>query len=238
MISPKAFPERAANRLLSALSYDERERLTSRSERVHLSQGQVLYEIGDTVRYAYFLTGGVVSLLSVTEDGGTIEVAMVGSEGMIGIPALLGMNDAPYRVMVQIHANAVRIRAEKLVEEFGRGGRFQDLLLRYIHTLITQITQSAVCNRFHTVEERLCRWLLVISDRVSSDEFRLTQEFIAHMLGVPRTSVTMIAGGLRRGALISYRRGKINILDRRGLEAAACECHKTVRSEISKFLAA
>lgn len=226
----------AGNRLLAALPRDERERLSSHREQVHLAKGKVLYEVGETVRHAYFLAGGIASLLSITEDGETVEVAMIGREGLVGIPVLLGIRNAPYRVMMQVAADAVRIRAEKLAEEFRRGGVLQNLALRYTHTLIAQISQSALCNRFHTVEQRLARWLLVASDRIQSNQIFLTQEFIAHMLGVPRTSVTMIATNLQRSGAIGYRRGKIQILDRQRMEVTSCECYKAMREEMGRFL--
>lgn len=234
----KSFRAQFENRILATLPRDEYERLLPRLESVRLTQGKILYNAGDVVRYAYFPKGGMVSLLSVTEDGRTIEVGMIGDEGMAGIPVVLRVNRAPYRVMVQLTANAMRIRGDVLREEFNRGGKLQDLLLRYTHTLLTQVAQSAACNRFHTVEERLCRWLLIGRDRVHTDTLQLTQEFLSHMLGVPRTSVTMIAGTLQADGLIRYRRGKITIIDRQGLETASCECYRVVREEISHFLAA
>ena len=236
--SRKEFREAFANRILATLPREEYERLRPRLEPVRLTQSKILYEAGDVIRYAYFPKGGMVSLLSVTEDGRSIEVGMIGDEGMAGIPIVLRVNRTPYQVMVQIPANAMRIRGDALREEFKRGGKLQDLLLRYAHTLLTQVTQSAACNRFHTVEERLCRWLLVSRDRVQTDTLPLTQEFLSHMLGVPRTSVTMIAGTLQKGGLIRYSRGKITILDRQGMEAASCECYRLVREEINHFLAA
>lgn len=226
------------NRLLAALPREEYKRLSPHLEPVRLTPGQILYNAGEIVRHAYFPMGGMICLLSTTEDGRTIEVGMIGSEGMAGIAAVLKANSAPYHIMVQLAANALRIRENRLREEFCRGGHLQDLLLRYTHTILTQIAQSAACNRFHTVVERLCRWLLVSRDRVQTDTLHLTQEFLSQMLGVPRTSVTMIAGALQEQGLIRYSRGKIYILDRRRLEAASCECYRLIREEISHFLAA
>lgn len=163
---------------------------------------------------------------------------MVGNEGLVGIPAVLGIYTTPYRMMVQIRGRAMKIRAASLQVEFGRGGRLHDVLLRYTYTLLTQISQSAVCNHFHSAEQRLSRWLLVTRDRTHSDEFHLTQEFISHMLGIPRTHVTMRAGALQQRGLIKYSRGKITVTDLRGLETASCECFRTVKEEISGFLAA
>jgi CRP-like cAMP-binding protein len=180
----------------------------------------------------------MLSLLSTTRAGASVEVGLIGDEGVAGLPAILRVNTAPYRVAVQLPGNAVRFRADIIRDAFNRGGRLQDLLLRYMHTLLMQISQSAACNRFHTVEERLCRWLLVCHDRGHSDVLSLTQEFLSQMIGAPRTSVTEIAGVLQRANLISYSRGKIRILNRPGLEAASCECYGVVRGSIDEFLAA
>ncbi len=226
------------NGLLSALPSNEYERLSPHLELVRLPPGKILYNAGDAVRHAYFPKGGMLSLLSLTEDGRTIEVGMIGNEGMTGIPIILRSSAAPYQVMVQLAGNALRIRGDALREEFNRGGKLQDVLLRYTHSLLIQVAQSAACNRFHTVEERLCRWLLVSRDHVQTDTIQLTHEFLSHMLGVPRTSITMIAVGLHKEGLIRYSRGRLTILNRRGLEAASCECYRRVREGISNFLVA
>jgi CRP-like cAMP-binding protein len=228
----------AENRLLAALPRAEYERLVPHLEQVHFPQGRVLYEIGDFVRRAYFPTGGMISLLSITEDGLTTEVGMVGKEGMVGVPIILRVGITPYRMMVQIPADVMSIKAEALKAEFNGSAHLQDLLLRYTHALLTQVSQSAVCNRFHTVEARLGRWLLITRDRVGSDSFRLTQEFISHMLGTPRTVVTVAANKLQDAGFIRYKRGGITILNSQGLEAVACECYGTVIKEISHFYAA
>ena len=207
-------------------------------ETVRLTKGQVLYDAGDAIRHLYFPMGGMISLLSTTRDGASIEVGMIGNEGVAGLAVLLGINRAPYRVIVQIPGNAIRVRADALKKVFDRGGRLHDLLLKYTHTLLIQIAQSAACNRFHTVEERLCRWLLISRDRVYSDTIYLTQEFLSYMLGVPRTSVTAVAGKLQRAGLIRYSRGKIQITDRPRMEAASCECYDIIREDIRLFLAA
>jgi CRP-like cAMP-binding protein len=207
-------------------------------EQIELRPGQVFYEATDTVRHSYFPLSGMISLLAITEDGNTIEVAMVGNEGVAGLPAVLGIHRTPYRVMTQIRGRAMKIRAESLRAEFARGGRLHDVMLRYTYTLLAQISQSAVCNHFHTAEQRLSRWLLVTRDRTHADEFQLTHEFISHMLGIPRTHVTMRAGALQQRGVIRYSRGRISIIDLRALEAASCECFRTVKEEISDFLAA
>lgn len=238
MSTSREFRAPFENRVLASLPHEEYERLRPYLEPVRLAPGKILYGAGDIVRHAYFPKGGMVSLLSMTEDGRTIEVGMIGCEGVAGIPVVLRVNRSPYQVMVQLPTGAARIKGETLRREFNRGGKLQDLLLRYTHTLLTQVAQSAACNRFHTVEERLCRWLLISRDRVQTDTLQLTQEFLSHMLGVPRTSVTMIAGSLQRDGLIRYSRGKITILDPGGLETASCECYRVVREEIGHFLAA
>ncbi|HEX8068731.1 MAG TPA: Crp/Fnr family transcriptional regulator [Pyrinomonadaceae bacterium] len=238
MSSLRPIYSRSGNRLLAALPPADYERLQPALEPVRLAKGQVLYLLGDTVNYCYFPFGGVISILSATESGDTVEVAMIGSEGMAGVPSILQVGSAPYQVMVQIEADGLRIRAEPLAREFNRGGALHSLLLRYTHGLLCQIAQSAVCNRFHTVKQRLCRWLLITRDRVRADAFPLTQEYIAHMLGVPRTNVTMTASALQRERLIRYTRGRINIIDHQGLERAACECYRLLKTEVDKHLAA
>jgi CRP-like cAMP-binding protein len=226
------------NQVLSALPREEYERLSPYMEMVRLPQGRALYEAGDAVRNVYFLKGGMVSLLSTVESGAAVEVGMVGNEGMVGLPAVLMSNVTPYRVVVQIQANALRVPAHALKSEFDRGGKLHDLLLRYTAVLLTQISQSAACNRYHSMKARLCRWLLVSHDRVHTDTLNFTQEFLAQMIGAPRPRVTIVAGSLQDMGLIRYRRGRIEIIDRRGLEAASCECYKIVTEQISHFLAA
>jgi CRP-like cAMP-binding protein len=225
------------NKLLASLPREEYERLLPQLETVHLAQRKIIYNAGDLVRYGYFLNDGMVSLLSMTQDGSTIEVGMVGNEGMIGLPIILRSNKTPYQMMVQIKVeSAVRVKASVLRNEFNRGGKLQDLLLQYTHVLLTQLTQSAICNRFHTVEQRLGRWLLIARDRVNSNTVNLTQEIISHMLGTQRTGVTMAAVALQKMNLIQYSRGKITILDADGLESVACECYEIVKDEFDNFI--
>lgn len=231
-------PSSFENRLLAALPRAEYLRLLPHLKLIHLPPKKILYDVGEVVRYAYFPRGGMISLLSSTEDGRTVEVGMIGNEGVAGIPVLLRAKTAPYQMMVQLPGNAMRISGDVLQEEFGRCHALQDLLLRYTHMLLLQTVQSSACNRFHTVEERLCRWLLISRDRSETETLHLTHEFLAHMLGVPRTSVTIAASDLQRAGLIQYGRGRIVILDYPRLEAAACECLGVVRAGISQFLAA
>jgi CRP-like cAMP-binding protein len=226
------------NRVLSRLPHADYERLRARLDPVRLPRGRALFEEGEVPRYAYFLAGGMVSLLAATADGSTVQVAMVGGEGVIGVPTLLGAGFMPYRVVVQLPATAQRVGAAALSAEFNRGGMLHDLLLRYLHTLITQITQSALCNRYHTIEERLCRWLLISRDRAHSDLLELTQESLAHMLGSQRTGVTAAAVALQRKGLISYRRGRIRLFNRQGLEDSSCECYGVITRGIDQYLAA
>jgi CRP-like cAMP-binding protein len=238
MTAPATLSVQPENRILAALPRAEYQSLVPHLERVHLPQGKVLYEVGDFVTRAYFVTRGMVSLLSITKDGGTTEVAMVGKEGVIGVPIILRVGITPYRSMVQIPGDALSLNADVMRAEFARSARFQDLLLRYTHALLTQVSQSAVCNRFHTTEARLSRWLLVTRNRVDSDSFYLTQEVISHMLGTPRTVVTVAANKLQDAGLIRYKRGSITILNPQRLERAACECYGVVIKEISSFFAA
>ena len=228
----------ADNQLLATLLKVEYARLLPHLEWVRLAQNKILYEAGDIVRHIYFPVSGMTSLLSSTEDGQTVEVAMVGNEGVVGVSVILKVDRTPYKAKVQIAANAMRIRTDVFKREFGRGGQFQDLILHYAHTLLTQVSQSAACNRFHTVEQRLCRWLMIGRDRTKSDTLQLTQEALSHMLGSPRPSVTAIAGALQKEGMIRYRRGRITIVAPAALEAASCECYRIVRDEINAYLAA
>lgn len=228
---------KVANRILAALLEEEYARLFPHAELVHVEKGEILFMAGDRIERVFFPLSGMISLLSTTGNGATIEVAMVGSEGMVGLPVVMSIDKSPYEVMVQMAGDALVAGADDAKEEFKRGGRLHDMTLRYTHVLITQISQSAVCNRFHTVEKRLCRWLLVAHDCINSNTIDLTQETIAHMLGIPRTGVTMAAGSLQRAGLIRYSRGKIVILDREKLRATSCECYEIIKDEVDDFLA-
>ena len=226
------------NRLLAALPHDEYIRLQPHLELVQLSNRRTICEVGDFIRHAYFLNSDMGSLLALTQSGATVEIAMVGNEGMLGIPVILGNHRTPYEIMIQLPGDGMKIKTNIIRAEFKRGGALQDLLHNYTHALFTQITQSAVCNRFHKVEKRLCRWLLIAHDRVEADTFHLTQEIISFMLGTPRTGVTMAAGALQDSELIRYKRGKITILDRPGLEQAGCECYRVVAESLDHLFAA
>lgn len=225
-----------ANRILDALPREEYARLLPLLSPVRLQKGRVLWEAGGEIRRAYFLTSGMVAMLSVTHEGETVEVGMIGSEGIAGVAALLRCETAPYQVVTQLPTAALKIGIKALRDEFARGGRLQDLLLRYTHALLTQVAQSTSCHRFHTAEQRLCRWLLTSADRAGGDTLPLTQEFLAQMIGVPRTSVTSVAVKLQDLGLIGYQRGSITILDRRGLESASCECYREVTTILNCHL--
>ena len=220
------------NRILSALSHEEISRIQPHLERIHLEKGKIIYITGDAIQHVYFPVKGLLSLLSATETGSTVELAMVGNEGVVGLPAILKNGVISYDVTVQLPVDAFRIRAEVLRKEFERGERLHEHLLGYTHTLIAQIAQLSICNRFHTIEKALIRWLLVAQDRVNTDTLNLTQENISHALGVPRTAVTMAARSLLNAGLIRYSRGNIVILDRAGLEGHSCECYRILHDEL------
>jgi CRP-like cAMP-binding protein len=223
------------NQILAALPRDEYERLLPNLKSVSLKDGQVLYEAGGTLRYAYFLDTAMVSLLSVIEGGATCEVNLIGNEGVLGIQIFLKAKTVPYRAMVRVPGSARRMKADVLREEFDHCGPLHDSLLRYLHVLITQLSQSGVCSRFHTVEHRLCRWLLAAQDRVQSSNLEFTQEFLSQMLGGHRGSVSEAAAGLQKAGLIRYSRGHISILNRKGLEASSCECYRIIKKEFDRF---
>ena len=229
-------PTQPRNRILRRLSHEEYSRLLPFSEKVILGAGDILFEAGDRVADLYFLESGMASLLSTTESGSTVEVGMVGNEGFVGSALLLKTNRMPYRSMMQIAGEAIKIKAQPVLDQFERNLDFRNLLLRYLHLILTQVSQSALCNRFHTLEARLCRWLMISREITNSDEIPLTQEVIAQMLGVARTGVTMTAGVLQQSGLIRYRRGKITILDREALANASCECYRVVRQELDRYL--
>jgi CRP-like cAMP-binding protein len=224
------------NHLLAALPTAEFERLAAHLELVAMPLGEVLYEPGGQLQYAYFPTTAIVSLHYVMESGASAESAGVGNEGVVGISLFMGGNTTPSSAVVQIAGHAYRLEGRLLKQEFDRVGLMQRLLLRYTQALITQVTQTAVCNRHHSVEQQLCRWLLSTLDRVPSGELVMTQELVAGMLGVRREGITTAAGKLQRAGLIRYRRGHIAVLERSGLESCVCECYAVVKTELSRLL--
>jgi len=226
-----------ANQLLASLPKLEYQRLVPHLEQVPLPLGQVLYESREAVKHAYFPNQAMVSLVSILENGSTAEVGMVGNEGVVGFPIFLGGGFATNRAVVQIEGSAMKMDAEILKAEFQRGGALQRLLLLHTQVLIAQISQTAACNRHHLLEKRLARWLLTAQDCALSNDLRLTQEFISDMLGTRRAGVTVAAGMLQKAGIISYSRGKITILDRKALQAAACECYEVVKGEFQRLLA-
>ena len=224
------------NRLLAALPPEEYERLLPNLEPVAFDLGDIIYQSGGHIDYIYFLTECIVSLLYTMENGMSAEIGIVGNEGVIGIALFMGGDTMPNRAVVQSAGAAIRVKSCFLQNEFKRGGEFQHLLLRYTQAMITQISQTAVCNRLHPVEQQLCRWLLLSHDRLQMDELKMTHEMIANMLGTRREGVTIAAGKLQDAGLINYYRGHIKIINRAGLEAAVCECYQVVKDEFDRLL--
>jgi CRP-like cAMP-binding protein len=228
------------NHLLAALPAEIFDRISPHLELISMPLGEVLYESGSRLHHVYFPTTAIVSLHYIMEDGSSSEITGVGNEGVLGIPLFMGGNTTPSWATVQTGGCGYRLKGRLMMEEFNRaGGRragvMQHLLLRYTQALITQTSQTAVCNRHHSLEQHLCRWLLSTLDRLPSNELTMTQELIANMLGVRREGITETAGNLQRAGLISYRRGHITVLDRSGLESRACECYTVVKSEFDRL---
>ncbi|HXD34877.1 MAG TPA: Crp/Fnr family transcriptional regulator [Pyrinomonadaceae bacterium] len=228
--------DQVANRLLAALPLEEYERLAPELEQVWFPLGEVVYEFGGRLEHVYFPTTAIVSLLYTMENGSSAEMGLTGNDGVVGIALFMGGGTMPNRAVVQSAGGAIRMKATVLQDEFAQGGKFQQVLLRYTQALITQISQTAVCNRLHSVEQQLCRWLLLSHDRLQVDELIMTQELIADMLGVRREGVTVAAGRLQDAGGISYVRGHIQILDRQKLEATVCECYRVVKDEFFRLL--
>jgi CRP-like cAMP-binding protein len=224
------------NRLLATLPADAQERLLPHMELVELPLGKVLYESGDTLRYVYFPTNSIVSLLYVMESGASAEISVVGNEGLIGVALFMGGESTTSRAIVQSAGQAYRLLGQRLKDEFNRHGALLHTLLRYTQALITQMAQTAVCNRHHSIDQQLCRWLLLSLDRLESNELVMTQELIANMLGVRREGVTDAAGRLQRLDVIEYHRGHIRVLNRPKLETLCCECYAVVRKESDRLL--
>jgi CRP-like cAMP-binding protein len=220
-----------ANHILSSLPPEDYQRLAPHFETQEAPRGQVLYQAEQHMDYGYFPLNAMISLISRTADGESVEVGIVGYEGFVGVSFLLGVDRSPFEQMVQIPDGAVRVRSKVLLEEFGRGGAFQALTLRYVQSLVLQTSQIAACNRLHSLSERLARWLLMSEDRCRCSDLPLTQEFLSLMLGVRRPGVTETAVVLQAQGLISYMRGHITIMDRAGLEEAACDCYRIVKEE-------
>lgn len=223
------------NQLLAVLPQEEYERLNAYLETVFLKLKQNLYLPNEPIEYIYFVNSGVASLLNLMEDGTAVEVATIGNEGMVGLPVFLGADRILGQAMVQIPGDALRMKADVFKDKVTPGSPLHDLLQRYTQTLFNQIAQSAACNRLHSVEERMCRWLLMTQDRVGQDSFVLTQEFLSQMLGVRRPTVSIAASILQKAGLIRYSRGNITILDREGLENASCECYRIIQVDFERL---
>jgi CRP-like cAMP-binding protein len=224
------------NRLLAQLPAEDYQRLAPHLELVSLSLYEVLYEPGEIINYVYFPKRAMISLVATVVSGQTVEINLIGNEGMLGIPVFLGGKTTTNRAIVQVEGDALRIKANVLRAEFNRGGSLQSLLLLYTQAFLTQVSQLAVCNRLHTLEERLARWLLSAQDCIQSNEFVLTQEFIAQMLGTRRSGVTVAMGTLQKAGIIHHIRGRISISNRENLMAIACECYGTVKAECDRLL--
>jgi CRP-like cAMP-binding protein len=226
------------NQLLAALPEPAWSRWSPNLEQVELTLGQVLYESGDTLGHVYFPTTAIVSLLYVMENGASAEIAVVGMEGMVGVALFMGGESTTNRAVVQSAGKGYRLNAKAMKDEFNRAGPVLHLLLRYTQALITQMAQTAVCNRHHSLDQQLCRWLLLSLDRLRGNELVMTQELIANMLGVRREGVTEGALKLQKAGLIRYARGRITVLNRAGLERATCECYAVVKTEYARLLPA
>lgn len=230
-------PNPRDNHILDALPEEERDRLFPHLSLVSMPLGMILYESGEKMRHIYFPTDSIVSLLYVMKDGASAEIAVVGNEGAIGVALFMGGETTPSRAIVQSAGSAYRLDRKRLKVEFDRHGQMLHVLLRYTQSLITQMAQTAVCNRHHSVNQQLCRWLLLSLDRLQSDELKMTQELIANMLGVRREGVTAAAGELQRVGAIRYSRGRITVLNRAKLERLSCECYAVVKKESDRLLA-
>ena len=226
----------SANRLLAALPKKEYQRLLPELEHVSMPFAEVIYEPGARIRHVYFPNDSIVSLLAEVTDRSTLEVGIVGNEGLAGISVFMGVDASPHRAITQGAGTAMRMKASALRKESEVMGSLHGLLHRYAHSLLTQVSRAAVCNRFHLVDARLARWLLMSCDRLGTDEFRLTQDFISNMLGVRREGVSKAASLLQKDELINYSRGRIKILDRAGLEAVSCECYGIIKDESDSYL--
>jgi CRP-like cAMP-binding protein len=226
----------SVNRLLATLPKNEYKRLLPKLKNVSLVLGEVLYEPGAAIRYVYFPNDSIISLISKLSENSWLEVGMVGNEGMAGLAVFMGVNSSSTRALVQGAGTAMRMSSAAVRTEANQLGSFHHLLHRYSHSLLTQVSQSSACNRFHFVDARLARWLLMTKDRLGVEEFPLTQEFLSNMLGVRREGVSKAAGALQSGKLIRYSRGVITILNRRGLEAKSCKCYAIIKAETDAYL--
>jgi len=224
------------NQLIAALPIEVYERILPYLEEISMPLGQVLYESGSQLKYAYFPTTAIISMHYVLENGASTEISGVGNEGVLGVALFMGGNTTSSLATVQTAGQGYRLKRQLMIDEFNQAGPMMHLMLRYTQALITQISQTAVCNRHHSIEQQLCRWLLLTLDRLPTQELTITQELIASMLGVRREGITEAAGNLQRAGLISYRRGHITVLNRLGLESRSCECYNVVKKEFHRLL--
>jgi len=226
-----------SNRLLAVLPPDEFAFIQPHLKAVSFEPGTMLARAGDTLRTCFFANSGMVSLLCVTEQGRSVETGFVGFEGMIGVPVILGKNEMPYDALVQANTDGFAVDAKIVLELFRRGRVFHDATLRFAYVILKQMSQTCVCNHFHTIESRLCRWLTIMCERSNNRHLKLTQEFLAHMLGVQRTSIGMIANSIQKTGAIRYARGRVEIIDLDSIRASACDCYLIVREEQEKYVA-
>lgn len=228
--------EKPINRLLAALPNDVYQRLYPHLELVELPQHKVLYHAGENYEYAYFPSRAIISIIAIMENGSTTEIAVVGNEGMVGLPIILDTDYTNFTAIVQVGNGGYRIKAKRLQEELNCNGALKRLLMRYIQARMVQLGQIAACNRYHNLEQRFARWMLLIKDNIQKDEFQLTQEFISQMLGVRRTGVTQVAVKFKKAGIIDYKRGLVRIICKESLESAACECYELIAKEHSRLL--
>lgn len=224
------------NKLLKALPKEEFLSIQPHLKSCNFKLGQIIYNEGDSINNIYFPNYGMISLLSMMQDGHTVEVAYTSEEGVLGLPIILGCNEMPYQAMAQSKVECLYVEAEIIVKLFGELKFFHDAVLRYVSALMKQLSQTGVCNHFHSIESRLCRWLLIMRENSKSDTMQLTQEFLSHMLGVQRTSIGFVAGTLQTSGIIRYRRGTLEILDIERLQECVCECYHIVEAEYNKYL--
>lgn len=224
------------NKILSTLPKEEFELIQPHLKTCFFKLGQIIYNEGDSINNVYFPKYGMISLLSMTQDGHTVEIGYTSEEGMLGLPIILGRNEMPYQAMAQSKVECFFVEAEVIIKLFGELKVFHDVTLRYVFALMKQLSQTGVCNNFHKIETRLCRWLLIMRENSKSDIMHLTQEFLSHMLGVQRTSIGFVAGALQNAGIIRYTRGKLEILDIERLRDCACECYFIVEDEYNRYL--
>lgn len=236
MAAGRKISEAHANRLLGLLPLKDYQRLRPNLHRIPLEYKQSLYRANKPIEFIYFIETGVGSLVNTMKNGDAAEVGTIGNEGLVGLPIVLGDNRAPTNVYVQVPGSGLRIRASLFEKELAQSKSMRTVMLHYSHAFFNQVAQSAACNHYHSLQQRCCRWLLMTHDRMQSDDFLLTQEFLAMMLGVQRTGVTAAAGALQRAGLIRYRRGDVTIIDRRGLERRSCECYNVSKMEFDRLL--